>query len=77
MGASKAGYDRVLNAALDTERERAYRRKDGELVPVSEAVTLLHGGAPDVRPAGYLVVAYDITQRKQAQAPELEILRDP
>jgi diguanylate cyclase (GGDEF)-like protein/PAS domain S-box-containing protein len=74
LGASKAGYDRVLNAALDTERERAYRRKDGELVPVSEAVTLLHGGAPDVRPAGYLVVAYDITQRKQAQAAEVEFL---
>ena len=62
------GWDRILDAASGAERERVYRRKDGELVPVSEAVTPLDGGDLDAAPAGYLVVAYDITQRKQAQA---------
>ncbi len=61
-------WDRILDAASGAERERVYRRKDGELVPVSEAVTPLDGGDLDAAPAGYLVVAYDITQRKQAQA---------
>lgn len=62
------GRDRLLGAASGAERERVYCRKDGELVPVSEAVTPLDGGDLDAAPAGYLVVAYDITQRKQAQA---------
>jgi diguanylate cyclase (GGDEF)-like protein/PAS domain S-box-containing protein len=66
-------WNRELNAALGAERERAYRRKDGELVPVSEAVTLLDGDRTGGSPAGYLVVAYDITQRKQERA-ELQFL---
>jgi diguanylate cyclase (GGDEF)-like protein/PAS domain S-box-containing protein len=61
-------WDRFVIAALGAERETAYRRKGGDLVPVSEAVTSLHGDNPEAPPAGFLVVAYDITQRKQAQA---------
>ena len=37
----------LLAAALGAERERAYRRKDGAQVPVSEAITPLHGDDPD------------------------------
>lgn len=66
--ASAGDWHQLPESALNAERERTYRRKDGELVPVSEAVTPLPGGDPDGPPAGYLVVAYDITQRKQAQA---------
>jgi len=61
-------WNRVLNASVGAEREWAYRRKDGAEVPVSEAVTPLHGIDIDTPAAGYLAVAYDITQRKQAQA---------
>ena len=61
-------WDGGLNTAMGAEREKSYRRRDGEVVPVSEAVTPLPGDEPDSPPAGYLVVAYDITQRKQAQA---------
>jgi diguanylate cyclase (GGDEF)-like protein/PAS domain S-box-containing protein len=68
-------WDRVLSASVGGEREWAYRRPDGAEVPVSEAITPLHGRDPDAPPAGYLVVSYDITQRKQAQA-EVQFLEN-
>jgi diguanylate cyclase (GGDEF)-like protein/PAS domain S-box-containing protein len=50
------------------EREIDYRRKDGTTVPVHEATTLMTGdgsGVSDV--SGILSVAYDITQRREAE----------
>ena len=44
---TEGGWDRIFDAASGAERERVYRRKDGELVPVSEAVTPLDGGDLD------------------------------
>lgn len=58
----------VLETSVGSEREWTYRRKDGQHVPVSEAITPLHGSASPGVPSGYLAVAYDITQRRQAQA---------
>lgn len=60
-------WEGVLAAAVGTEREWTYRRKNGDLVPVNEAITSRSGIAGEVS-AGYLAVAYDITKRKQAQA---------
>jgi diguanylate cyclase (GGDEF)-like protein/PAS domain S-box-containing protein len=56
----------TLAARAGSERERDYRRRDGTIVPVTEAVTRLHhrGGAT----SGFLAVAYDNTKRRQAQA---------
>ncbi|KAA1429417.1 putative bifunctional diguanylate cyclase/phosphodiesterase [Nocardioides antri] len=72
--AGAGDWQRVLEAAVGTEKEWAYRRKDGEDVPVSEAITPLDGPDPG-SPVGYLAVAYDITQRKRAQA-EVEFLEN-
>jgi diguanylate cyclase (GGDEF)-like protein/PAS domain S-box-containing protein len=47
------------------EREVDYLRKDGSVVPVNEAIALMDDGAGDVR--GFLSVAYDITQRREAE----------
>lgn len=55
-----------LGSSGGEERERAYRRSDGSLVPVNEAITPLHDHTGDV--TGFLAVAYDITKRKEAQA---------
>jgi diguanylate cyclase (GGDEF)-like protein/PAS domain S-box-containing protein len=48
------------------EREWSYLRKDGSVLPVNVAITAMRdeGG----RLCGFLNVAYDITQRKQAEA---------
>ncbi len=56
----------VLGRAGGDDVEWVYRRKDGLLVPVQEAVAALD---PDVdgNGAGYLVVAYDITHRIEAR----------
>ncbi|GAA1537720.1 putative bifunctional diguanylate cyclase/phosphodiesterase [Nocardioides humi] len=55
----------VLAHAVGDETEWTYRRKDGSLVPVHEAIVPLvpEDGAPE----GFLVVAYDITQRIDAR----------
>jgi len=74
-GSAAGDPDRGLEASLGAEHDRTYRRKDGGLIPVSEAVTPLQGDGPDAPPAGYLVVAYDITQRKRAQA-EVQFLEN-
>ncbi|WP_183092944.1 sensor domain-containing protein [Nocardioides stalactiti] len=73
--ADGADWDSVLSAAVGAERELTYRRKDGTVVPVSEAITPLHGNEPDAAPAGYLAVAYDISERLQAQA-EVQFLEN-
>lgn len=55
----------VLAHALGDEAEWTYRRKDGSSVPVHEWIVPL---APeDGAPGGFLVVAYDITQRIEAR----------
>ncbi|MET0928994.1 MAG: PAS domain S-box protein, partial [Aeromicrobium sp.] len=48
------------------EREIDYARKDGSMVPVNEAVTLISDDSGEV--SGVLSVAYDITQRREAEA---------
>lgn len=48
------------------EREIEYVRKDGSMVPVNEAVTLIWDEDGEV--GGVLSVAYDITQRREAEA---------
>lgn len=48
------------------EREVEYHRKDGVDVPVNEAISLIVDEGGEV--TGYLAVAYDITQRKEAEA---------
>ncbi|MEZ0581265.1 putative bifunctional diguanylate cyclase/phosphodiesterase [Nocardioides sp. MH1] len=55
-----------LAAAAGDERERTYRRRDGECVPVNEAITPLTDDTGAT--TGYLAVAYDITNRREAQA---------
>ncbi len=47
-------------------REWVYRRKDGTSVPVNEAITPM--STSEGHAGGYLTAAYDITQRKQAEA---------
>jgi len=47
------------------EREVDYRRKDGSVVPVNEAIALIDTGDGDV--SGFLSVAYDITMRREAE----------
>ncbi|WP_183097680.1 sensor domain-containing protein [Nocardioides pelophilus] len=66
--AEDGDWDRDLSASIGAEREWTYRRKDGEEIPVSEAVTPLSGRDAGASTAGYLAVSYDITQRKLAQA---------
>ena len=51
---------------MGIEYERTYRRKDGRLIPVNEAVVDLPGD--DIAPKGFLVIAYDITKRIEARA---------
>lgn len=51
----------VLARQQTTEDERTYRRKNGTLVPVSEAVVALTDD--DGASAGFLAVAYDVTKR--------------
>jgi diguanylate cyclase (GGDEF)-like protein/PAS domain S-box-containing protein len=48
------------------EREVEYHRRDGVEVPVNESISLIIDDAGEV--TGYLAVAYDITQRKEAEA---------
>ncbi|MDR7086647.1 diguanylate cyclase (GGDEF)-like protein/PAS domain S-box-containing protein [Aeromicrobium panaciterrae] len=48
------------------EREVEYHRRDGVDVPVNEAISLIVDEVGEV--TGYLAVAYDITQRKEAEA---------
>jgi len=55
-----------LTLSLGAEIEWTYRRKDGRLIPVHEAVVDLPGD--DAASAGFLVVAYDITKRIEARA---------
>ena len=55
------------------EREVDYCRKDGQLVPVNEAIALISSDTDgeddsDGEVSGVLSVAYDITQRRQAEA---------
>lgn len=47
------------------EREATYIRKDGSRVLVNQVVTALRGNDGDL--AGYLAIAYDITERKRAE----------
>jgi diguanylate cyclase (GGDEF)-like protein/PAS domain S-box-containing protein len=58
-----------LASRSGSESERDYVRSDGTTVPVTEGITRLRGD--DGETTGYLAVAYDITQRKQAQAAVL------
>ena len=51
---------------LGAETEWTYRRKDGRLIPVNEAVVDLPGDDPPDN--GYLVIAYDISKRIEARA---------
>lgn len=48
------------------EREVDYLRKDGSTIPVNEANALITGDAGEM--SGVLSVAYDITQRREAEA---------
>lgn len=48
------------------EREVDYHRRDGVDIPVNEAISLIVDEGGEV--TGYLAVAYDITQRKEAEA---------
>ncbi|QGG41791.1 putative bifunctional diguanylate cyclase/phosphodiesterase [Aeromicrobium yanjiei] len=48
------------------EREVDYLRKDGSTIPVNEAISLI--ASEDAEVTGFLSVAYDITQRRQAEA---------
>ena len=50
------------------EREVDYRRKDGSTIPVNEAIALMTGDEDDDEVTGMLSVAYDITQRREAEA---------
>lgn len=54
-----------LAVAVGVEAERTYRRKDGRLIPVNEAVVDLRGGAES---NGFLLVAYDVTKRIETRA---------
>ena len=56
----------VLSQLAGHEREWTYHRKDGSQVPVNEAVTPM--ATAEGESTGFLTVAYDITQRIQAQA---------
>lgn len=60
-----------LASRAGTEREREYRRSDGTVVPVNEATTRLRDESGAT--TGYLVVAYDISKRMQAQAAVLHM----
>ena len=55
-----------LAGSPDAEIEWTYRRKDGRLIPVNEAIVDLRGD--DAVSTGFLVVAYDITKRIEAGA---------
>lgn len=48
------------------EREVDYCRKDGSTIPVNEAIALISSDEGEV--SGVLSVAYDITQRREAEA---------
>ncbi len=48
------------------EREVDYHRRDGHTVPVNEAIAPIVNETGQV--SGFLAVAYDITQRKEAEA---------
>lgn len=52
--------------AVGAEVEWTYRRKDGRLIPVNEAVVDLRGD--DAGQTGFLLVAYDITKRIEGRA---------
>ncbi len=60
-----------LDQRADAERELEYRRRDGTVVPVSEATTRLRNAAGET--TGYLSVAYDISKRIEAQAAVLHM----
>ncbi len=56
----------ALATTTGVESEWTYRRKDGRLIPVNEAVVDLPGD--DAAPQGFLVIAYDISRRIEARA---------
>ncbi len=64
-----SGFGVVTAAATDglaQEREWTYVRRDGSRVPVSVSVTAIRGVGGAV--SGFLTIAADITERKQAEA---------
>lgn len=69
IGALRDSVDMPLLAtrpdAVD-EREVDYSRKDGTTIPVNEAISLI--ASDDAEVTGVLSVAYDITQRREAEA---------
>lgn len=66
-----AGRAVSLDGRAGAEREWEYRRRDGTVVPVSEATTRLRDDTGAT--TGYLSVAYDISKRIQAQAAVLHM----
>lgn len=60
-----AAADSGPEAGLD-EQEWIYQRKDGTLIPVNEANTAMYAENGEV--IGFLIVAHDITERKDAEA---------
>ncbi len=60
-----------LDRRAGAEREWEYRRRDGTVVPVNEATARLRDGTGST--TGFLSVAYDISNRKQAQAAVLHM----
>ena len=71
IGALRAGVSAQMPLlatrpdAVD-EREVDYCRKDGTTIPVNEAIALISSDRGEV--SGVLSVAYDITQRREAEA---------
>jgi diguanylate cyclase (GGDEF)-like protein/PAS domain S-box-containing protein len=55
----------LLARVTGPDVERTYRRKDGRLIPVNEAVVNLPSSDPVS--TGFLLVAYDITKRMEAR----------
>ncbi len=56
----------LLARTEGAEVEWMYRRKDGRLIPVNEAIVDLR--RDDAEPSGFLLVAYDITKRIEARS---------
>ena len=60
------GSDGSVRASGVDEREVDYHRKDGRSIPVNEAIAPIVDDKGEV--SGFLAVAYDITQRREAEA---------
>ena len=60
------GFEQSASSRGVDEQEVSYHRKDGESVPVNEAIAPIVDEVGGV--SGFLAVAYDITQRKEAEA---------